>query len=976
MVSGQWSVVSGQWSVVIGHKQRTTDNEQRTTDNGQRTTNNEQRTTKLMLKKTKRPPGNYTKKLITSLAFMICVWGQSLQPVSAEGSRDLVENAGFRPYTEWLPGVSIAGIPRKTLLKVFVIQGETINLGSSVHTSFGDGTQDIVYRSPSGTTDPCDVLSTGSGFIDTLAKETAGPLPAAGGYTPCQKVATETGLYEVEFHGPSETSTANPPVRRFDDPFPTDGTQAATVAAWDITVTSGGVRQPGRVFTNYLSLSMGGNSGAPNPNLLGLNSILYVQTKDGYRYEVTLDRLDPGNFIFFGNNRGFIDNFDNSNLYHSITAPTEALNFIGNVGLHLPTLADTSTNVTHRVFFNAPDSVTLGGLGIPLTAILPQAPPDFKFTGIAGNTTKVNQGGIFTFTTNQFGRYQIVIDANRDGIFGNSNDRTLTGGIVSGLNTVNWNGRDQADTALPVGTYNAKVYVTAGEYHFPLLDAEINANGLRIIMENAPGAFNNTAKDHDGFDIDNSTLYYDDSNYTTKNGTIVNLDIKTNAQGQEEAAVPRNALKGMNSTLSQQHAWKKLYGNLKGIDTWTYFLDPAGTATPIVIVAALPNITGTKKVEFKTDADGSGSVTIGDKMEYTITYTNTGDGDANNFVIKDTLPTQLTYVPNLPDSLSIVSQTPGNTLGINGSYNGTTDVNLISPGTLRAGDTITIRLQATVNAVAANISNQAKADFTPANTSSVVTTLTDAVPTASGVTNPTTPGQIVKQTANDSIETGNDPSKTEDDDPTLFTSVNNPPKLLLVKRITALNGDSTNFNVFDPLDATNQVSSNWPSDNTTHLRGKINGGQVEPGNILEYTIYFLSVGGVPAANTKICDLVPDGLEFVPTGFNNDTGISPNTGSDFGIVLGWDSTNTGSLPSPATPLSGASLLRLTGVGDADGGEFFAAGTTPSTTCTAANTNGAVVVVVGGTTAATGIPKATAPGTPTGSYGFFRFRAKVK
>ena len=206
--------------------------------------------------------------------------------------------------------------------------------------------------------------------------------------------------------------------------------------------------------------------------------------------------------------------------------------------------------------------------------------------------------------------------------------------------------------------------------------------------------------------------------------------------------------------------------------------------------------------------------------------------------------------------------------------------------------------------------------------------------------------------------------------------MNNPPKLILVKRITALNGNSTNFNVFDPLDATNQVSSNWPNPNTTYLRGKINGGQVEPGDILEYTIYFLSAGGVPAANTKICDLVPDGLEFVPTGFNNDTGISPNTGSDFGIVLGWDSTNTGSLPSSATPLSGASLLRLTGVGDADGGEFFAAGTTPSTTCTAANTNGAVVVVVGGTTAATGIPKATAPGTPTGSYGFFRFRARVK
>jgi uncharacterized repeat protein (TIGR01451 family) len=714
---------------------------------------------------------------------------------------------------------------------------------------------------------------------------------------------------------------------------------------------------------------MGGNSGDPNPDTLGLTSILFVQTIDGYRYRVTLDRLDPGNFIFFGNNRGFIDKTDNSNLYRSITAPDEALNFIGNVGLHLPTLADTSTNVTHRVFFNRPDSVTLGGLGIPLTATLPQAPPDFKFTGIAGNTTKVNTGGKFTFTTNQFGRYQIVIDTNQDGIYGNSNDRILTGGIVSGLNTVNWDGRDQANIALLVGTYNAKVYVTAGEYHFPLLDAESNAGGLRIIMENAPGAFNNTAKDNSNRNIDNSTVYYDDSNYTTKNGTIVNLDERDT---DEIASAPRNALKGRRSSAFGRHQWLNLYGNLRGIDTWTYFLDPSGTATPVVIVAANTEVVGTKEVVFKTDADTSGSVTINDIMEYTVTYSNVGNTNATNFVIKDTLPAQLTYVPN---SLSIVSQTPANNFAINTNYNGTNDVNLINPGTLGVSHTITIKFRAKVNAAAANISNQAIATFIPSGSVSTVTILTDAVPTAGGVTSPTTPGQIVTQIADDGINIGNDTSKTEDDDPTLF-STQLPPKLILVKRITALNGDSTNFNVFDPLDATNQVSSNWPSDNTTHLRGKINGGQVEPGNILEYTIYFLSVGGVPAANTKICDLVPDGLEFVPTGFNNDTGISPNTGSDFGIVLGWDSTNTGSLPSPATPLSGASLLRLTGVGDADGGEFFAAGTTPSTTCTAANTNGAVVVVVGGTTAATGIPKATAPGTPTGAYGFFRFRAKVK
>ena len=125
----------------------------------------------------------------------------------------------------------------------------------------------------------------------------------------------------------------------------------------------------------------------------------------------------------------------------------------------------------------------------------------------------------------------------------------MTGGIVSGLNTVNWNGRDQADTALPVGIYNAKVYVTAGEYHFPLLDAESNAGGLRIIMENAPGAFNNTATDNDGDPIDNSTVYYNDSNYTTKNGTPVNLD----PVSPQVASAPRDGTTGVNTAAFGRH---------------------------------------------------------------------------------------------------------------------------------------------------------------------------------------------------------------------------------------------------------------------------------------------------------------------------------------------------------------------------------------------------------------------------------------
>ncbi|ALB41865.1 hypothetical protein AA650_16660 [Anabaena sp. WA102] len=933
-----------------------------------------------MLNKIKRPPRNYSKKLITSLAFIICIWGQSLQPVSAEGSKDLVKNSGYRPYTEWLSGVSLAGIPRTTLLKVYVQQGEVINLGSSVPTSYGGGTQDIVYRSPNGTQNgACNVLSTGFGFIDTYAKETAGPLPAAGGYTPCQIVATQTGVYEVEFHGPSSNSTANPPILTYNAAFPTDATQYGTVAAWDITVTSNGVVQPGRVFTNYLSLNMGGNSGGSNPNDLGIYSKLFVQTKDGYRYRVELEAMDPGNFIFFGNSRGFIDKGNSNNItnYHSITATTEALNFTipSGVVVQPPTVADTTTDITHRVFFNTPASVALTGLVIPLTATLPQAPTNFKFTGTGNtNTTTVGVGGNFSFTTNQIGKYQIIIDTDKNGVYGDNNDRVLTGSLL--INNSNysviWDVKDAAGVTLPVGNYNAKVYNTAGEYHFPLLDVESNARGMRIFMENPPGAF--SGKDADGVMIDDSTIYYDDSNYTTKNGTPVNLD----PTGTQTVTIPRDATKGVNTRTDGRHEWGRLYGDKKGIDTWTYFMGPSQNTAPIVIVGL--NVVGTKQVAFQADNDSSNSVTIDDIVEYTVTYSNLAPGNlvANSFVIKDTLPAQLTYEAN---SATLVSKTTGNDLVINSSYNGTSNVNLTNTGTLRIGDTVTIKFRARVNTAGVTISNQAIANFNTANPTVTVTTLTDAVPTTTGVTKATVPGDIFQQTANDGIETGNASDNKGDDDPTLFF-VPLPAKLLLVKRITALNGITTDFTGFDNSAPTPEdTDTNWP-DSDIYLRGKINGSKVQPGDILEYTIYFLSRGDAPAVNTKICDLVPDGLEFVPTGFNSDTAIPSDSGitattADFGIVLGWNSTDDDGLPSPATPLTEPYLLRLTGAGtDTDAGEFFAAGVTPSTTCAATNTNGAIVVKIGGSTAPEGIPQSTGVGTPVGSYGFFRFRAKVK
>ena len=251
---------------------------------------------------------NNSGKLISSLTFLLCIWGQGIQPSWAEGSKELTSNTGDRPYIEWSTDTS-GGIIRQTTLQVYVETGETVNLGSSVPTSANDP-QDIVYTSPSGVvgvgkSGSCDVNSTtGFGLIDTITKEQAGPysLSNPNGYTPCDFVAAETGIYKVQFRAPrvsfSDAGNANPTPVGASGPIYTDSTnQRFAVSAWDITVrNSSGVDQKGRVFANYIAMNMGGNDRS-------LKSNLYIQTKDGYRYLTEMNGLDPFGFLFFSNSR-------------------------------------------------------------------------------------------------------------------------------------------------------------------------------------------------------------------------------------------------------------------------------------------------------------------------------------------------------------------------------------------------------------------------------------------------------------------------------------------------------------------------------------------------------------------------------------------------------------------------------------------------------------------------------------------------
>jgi uncharacterized repeat protein (TIGR01451 family) len=185
----------------------------------------------------------------------------------------------------------------------------------------------------------------------------------------------------------------------------------------------------------------------------------------------------------------------------------------------------------------------------------------------------------------------------------------------------------------------------------------------------------------------------------------------------------------------------------------------------------------------------------------------------------------------------------------------------------------------------------------------------------------------------------------------LAVAIANNPNLLLVKRITAINGQSEVngldlTEVIDDPGTTTDNHPNWPID---YLQGAINAGVVKPNDVLDYTIYFLSAGTVPITNITLCDLVPGNSLFLPDGFGvPDLGMALETGS--------------------------SAVILTNVPDGDRGEYFQPGTTPTATCSAANTNGAIVVTIVQSPAA--LPNATSPGSPLDSYGFIRFRARVR
>lgn len=211
------------------------------------------------------------------------------------------------------------------------------------------------------------------------------------------------------------------------------------------------------------------------------------------------------------------------------------------------------------------------------------------------------------------------------------------------------------------------------------------------------------------------------------------------------------------------------------------------------------------------------------------------------------------------------------------------------------------------------------------------------------------------------------------------------PNLLLVKRITGINGSTTTSgadnlaayknetsNPYDDNDLTTPAvvppdTDRWPVSNSLPtIVGGTNGGLIKPNDSIEYTVYFLSAGDSDANNVLFCDRVPANVTFSPNTFTN-TSSNP-TGAARGIAVKLGST----------------IDYYTNTADGDIAQYFPPGIEPNTVYPTINCgkdatnqplpndNGAVVVKLGN------IPNATGTGTPVTSsaYGFVRFQGRVK
>jgi hypothetical protein len=214
------------------------------------------------------------------------------------------------------------------------------------------------------------------------------------------------------------------------------------------------------------------------------------------------------------------------------------------------------------------------------------------------------------------------------------------------------------------------------------------------------------------------------------------------------------------------------------------------------------------------------------------------------------------------------------------------------------------------------------------------------------------------------------------------TQVCSNANVLLVKRITAVNGDriknpndNTPLNVTVDDTLTNDNNANWPNPKTsgisTFLQGVTNAGLVKPGDTIEYTVYFLNADAGDSSGLRICDRITNAQSLLTDAYGTvGSGKDIQLHKGDGTFTTWTSTATSDLTSATDAGDRARLVTTAGAPANCNLDMATGGATDTGTL--------IVDVVGPVTTNqpdwSSLSGSTGAGTAN-SYGYIRFTTKV-
>ncbi len=463
---------------------------------------------------------------------------------------------------------------------------DVLTAGESITVSTSRQTTVRVFDSQGtpGVDDDGPALSTGT--VDNLDDDDpmTGPLANPFRYTP-----TTPGTYRIAL----------------------DVTAGTTLDRFDITVTPNSTTDPdptrprGRTFSyewQLLSQDAGPpcnlfcESVATDVNLFALAPGHRADGTDNYVWQLDLGTFAGGGYTLSANALGLDPPFS------GISAPQSTSTVTPEYPLYLGYPAVAGSRPVEPPTVTDAEFLDDSGPGADAT--------------FSPGTDGIQDSGTFNFTTDiSGGNYAISVDVDGGGVFGDPGDVLLIGRATPGRNEVPWDGNDAFGTPVPLGTYQARIQVRGGEFHFIASDVETSGGtdddeaprtynpGLTIFAARAFGDF---------LELRDTNVFWDDlsAGFTGDNVFDATANTPEGARSGNRANPTDGDGDGKPDGF---HTWGAFtadsFGDGRNIDTYVYGLVGESSATFRAADDDLPDADGdglTDAEEGEGDTDGDG----------------------------------------------------------------------------------------------------------------------------------------------------------------------------------------------------------------------------------------------------------------------------------------------------------------------------------------------------------------------------------